>query len=84
MTLGQYVFAADYALPSNRPPLWLQSHEYIHTLQYQGRALDFIDYKNNPTGGTATNLEQLGYLWGAWTRAYGVWEQEPWQIWKPL
>jgi hypothetical protein len=87
--MGHYVFVAPEGLSGEGcssqacPPLWMQAHEYIHALQYQGRALDFLEYLADKTGPKARDIEAYGALWGAWTRTYSDWEEEPWQIWKP-
>jgi RHS repeat-associated protein len=89
LTMGHYVFVAPEGLSGEGcssqacPPLWMQAHEYIHALQYQGRALDFLEYLADKTGPKARDIEAYGALWGAWTRTYSDWEEEPWQIWKP-
>ena len=69
------------------PPPWLQAHEYIHTLQYQADAAQFIDYAVETLRSSQPRIdliESIARVWAAWTRAYGKWELEPWQIWRPL
>lgn len=65
--------------------VWLDAHEYVHTMQYEAMGWYFYNrYLNeyiDRGGGPRNRLEAMGYLWEGWTRHFYLWELEPWQIW---
>jgi RHS repeat-associated protein len=92
LTMGRYVFVSLQQVlqvsATGSMPRWMKSHEYIHTLQYQADSAQYLSYLVdvlfNNAQGQYRQVEAIAYVWGSWTRAYGHWEKEPWEIWKPL
>jgi hypothetical protein len=86
-TFGDLIFMpSDYWMGQKT----LQSHEYVHVLQWQQRGSKFLapsglgDYtygffNGGPLGSTE---EAASYLWGAWISAFPK-EAYPWKVWKP-
>lgn len=91
-TIGSHVFIhkTTWGLTSGQlPPDPIVAHEYIHYLQYQARAMDFLKYAVDLVNGVATResyypTESIAYLWGSWIFTYEQWEQRPWRIWRPI
>ena len=74
-TLGQYVFYRENRCPNNFSPRErraLRSHEYVHILQYEMKGLAMFDYLRDAQGPSHNPYEAIGYLWQAWTWAYGL------------
>ena len=82
-TIGQFVFTG----PSRQPRRGLIEHEYIHVLQWEGRAGGFARQylddliANGRSYSPSLPLESVAYLWEYRSLYLGRWEPLPWDVW---